>query len=184
MIIIMNKISSLFLYAFFSLGLCIALILPFETFATETPAQTSPKIVDPNADQWFVRCDDKEKSKKQCEVFQRLIVAKNNQRLVEFAVAYVGDQKEPYGTVIIPLGTLVQQGLEIRVDDQQPIKNSIRYCTADGCFAHFDLDEKFINAMKKGKKVVVTFVLAAPKKLNVELSLKGFSKAVDKLKKS
>lgn len=182
----MQRKIHLILTSLFVLGLFggPAFTLPL-AHAAETEGQAAAeKPVDPNADQWFVRCEDKEedgKKIKQCEAFQRLVIQKTNQRLIEFAVAYVGPDKKLKGTAIIPLGTILSYGAEIRVDGNPPLKNQILYCTADGCFVHFDLDDKTLQAMKTGSKVVVTFVLTTPKKLNVELSLKGFGKAFDQL---
>jgi invasion protein IalB len=182
-----QKFLILGLWAAFGLLLFCAGGSPANAAETEKKNATSAaeaEGVDPNADQWFVRCEDKEqdgKKTKHCEAFQRLAIKKTNQRLVEFAVAYLGTEKKPHGTIIVPLGTLIERGVEVRVDGEPPAQYTMRYCTPDGCFVHFPLSETSLNAMRKGNKIVVTFVLAMPKKLNVELSLKGFSKALDQL---
>ncbi len=134
---------------------------------------------------WNVRCSkgvspDSPK-KGSCEAVQKLVVKDTGQRLLEFAIGYAPDQKDPKGIMLLPLGILLEPGVTMKVDDAAPFKFSPRYCDAGGCAAFLTLNDKILNMFKKGDKAVIAFKAANGSEVNVELSLSGFAKAFKKV---
>lgn len=150
--------------------------------ATKTAAASPTSQAPANGEFWTERCN--EEGDKYCEVFQRLMIKENNQRLIEFAVGYPKDAKGvAQAAIVLPLGVLVNEGIALKVDEQAPAKAAFRTCIPEGCVVVMNLPEAFIATMKKGTKITVSFLDGGTgKQVNIDMSLQGFGKKVDGVK--
>ena len=92
----------------------------------------------------------------------------------------------PYLTVNLPLNSDLRKKPLI-VSDNKSIGNMVyTHCNqAIGCRSILVINEKVIEAFKKGKSMSVTFgVYGSEKNMKIDFPLKGFSKAYKKLVKS
>lgn len=171
-------------------------------FAQETATQTETADAEPAADQlslgedtsspevgqtyvreteqdWEIQCVRTEDSQNEpCQMYQLLQDEEGN------SVAEVSLFRLPPGgqavagvTVIVPLETALQAQLRIAVDGAQSKRYPYSLCNQIGCFARIGLTEGDLNGFKRGAKAVVTIVpfIAADQKINLEMSLKGFT---------
>ncbi len=131
---------------------------------------------------WSTRCSDgatgKDVKRGTCEVFQRLNLKETNQRLIEFAVGFPEGRDDARGIIVLPLGVLLEPGVEMQVDDQSPLKFKVRYCDAKGCFAYISLNNAVLDMLRKGDKARIIFSSPKPQKIQIDMSLKGFAKAL------
>lgn len=132
-----------------------------------------------NAEAWKIRCNSEEakaaeEKRGKCEVFQQLIVQESKQRFAEFAIGFPEGQTEARGIMILPLGILLEQGVEMKIDDQQSFKFKVRYCEPGGCAAFLSLNEQVLDMLRNGKTAKVTLQSAQGKTMSFEMSLKGF----------
>ena len=140
-----------------------------------------------NAPAWSVRCgeqgDVSSPEKGKCEIFQRLVVNETGQRLTEFAIGYSGENLDQMrGIVILPLGILLETGVALQIDDKEPFSFTPRYCDAGGCVAFLNMNDKILGMMRKGDTARVTMKALNGSDINVEMPLKGFSKALGQIK--
>ncbi|HRC26460.1 MAG TPA: invasion associated locus B family protein, partial [Alphaproteobacteria bacterium] len=56
---------------------------------------------------WTVRCQESDKKREHCEVFQRLIVKETGARAAEFAIGFPEDKNVARGVIVLPLGMLL-----------------------------------------------------------------------------
>lgn len=119
-----------------------------------------------------------------CQMYQLLKDEAGN------AVAEISLGKLPAGgqaaagaTVVVPLETLLTQQLTISVDGGQARRYPFRFCAQPGCVANIGFTAGEIDGFKKGAKATVTIVPAAApdQKVNLAMSLKGFTKSFDDL---
>lgn len=129
---------------------------------------------------WTKRCNPD--GDKYCEVFQRLMMKENNQRLIEFAVGFPKGVEGAQAAIILPLGVVVTDGILLSIDDQAPAKAAYRGCSQAGCFVVMNLPEAFLSSMKAGTKLTVSFLDGAGKKVNIEMNLKGFAEKLSEVK--
>ncbi|MCB1790251.1 MAG: invasion associated locus B family protein [Gammaproteobacteria bacterium] len=122
-----------------------------------------------------------------CYVFQN-VTKKDTQQLVLGArVAYRPEQKDPLLVVTVPLGTLLPPGAALVLDGVEgvePLKLPFFLCAAEGCTTvATGMPSALIEAMKKAEMASIR--IAAPNKqvVGLPLSLKGFTKAIAKIKK-
>lgn len=135
-----------------------------------------------NPENWTVRCQDLKDSEDQhCEMFQRLVMKDSGQRLLEFAIGIPPGEKTPRGVVVMPLGILLEPGVQLMVDDTNSFKFDVRFCDNGGCVAYLRLNDAVLNAMRRGNEGKIVFTLQSYQKANIPFSLSGFSKAYSEI---
>lgn len=84
---------------------------------------------------------------------------------------------------IAPLGTLLTENLRLQIDDSPVKVYPFSWCDAEGCVARVGLTTEEVEAMKKGStlKAVVYPVEAPEEKVELPLSLKGFTAGLEAL---
>jgi invasion protein IalB len=139
---------------------------------------------------WTARCpkskDKQPVEKKQCEIFQRIDMKKNSMRVAEFAIGFPQEKglasDAARGVVILPLGILLEQGAEMKIDDGRPLAFKSRFCTNAGCFAYITLSRKTLDSMKKAKAATFSFKTADGRKVNLIMGLGSFEKALGEIR--
>lgn len=157
--------------------------------AAPAAVQTATKQA-PSSGVWAVRCDDPKTGKsKHCEAFQRLLITKKGskepKRLVEFAIGYKTDGKKKddvAGILILPLGVLVTDPVDIEIDEKKDFTAQIRYCDSNGCYAFADIPAAMMEKMVKGNKLVVKARAANGHNVHIVMSLAGLGAALEKIK--
>ncbi len=141
---------------------------------------------DIKGDAWLVRCNDKKpeevtEKRGKCEIFQQQTIKESGQRLVEFAIGFPAETKEARGILILPLGIQLQKDVSMSLDGGDSFNVKIRYCLENGCFAYMSLTDEVLAKMKKAGKATVGIESADGRKINLELPLTGFGKALDQV---
>lgn len=130
---------------------------------------------------WEVRCAPEGED---CFMYQLALDSQNN------PVAEVSILKLPEGseaaagvTMVTPLGTMLQSGIVLQVDQGEARQYPFNWCSQVGCFARFGLTQESINGMKRGNTATVMLAsVAAPETpVRLNLSLTGFTAGYDSL---
>lgn len=158
-------------------GATFVLTNAFAAGKTEEKAASAPA----SGDLWTVRCQESDKAKEHCEVFQRLIVKESGARVAEFAIGFPEKKDAARGVVVLPLGILLQPGVEMKIDEGKAYAFKVRYCTQAGCFAYVNLDQALLDLMKNGEVARFVFKSADGKDVNLSMPLTGFGKALKEI---
>ena len=132
---------------------------------------------------WGYQCEKSPEGNEFCYVFQNVTKKEGGQLVLGARVAYRPEQSDPLLVVTVPLGTLLPPGAALVMEGVDPVKLPFFLCAAEGCTSvATPLPGGMIEAMKKGESAVIR--VAAPNKqvVGLPLSLKGFTKALGKLK--
>lgn len=142
------------------------------------------------ASAWTVRCAEPAEGgdvtappvdKSQCEVFQRLVVRDTGQRVSEFAIGFPHNQDAARGVIILPLGIMLEDALEMVVNESSRFRFKVRYCTSLGCYAFVRLNDEILQALKRGNEAVIHGQTLTGETIDITFSLAGFTKAVGKI---
>ncbi len=147
----------------------------FVTFVFAGALFQSSKVLAEPPSPWNVRCAEVE-GKNLCEMVQRISVAKTGQRVAEFSIGSPDEGGTSKAVIMLPLGILVQEKVIMKIDDNKPVSFKIKYCVPGGCLSNLTLKKTVIDNLKRGNKVLVTARGAANQPINIEMSLKGFTK--------
>lgn len=127
---------------------------------------------------WEQRCIRTEDGSDPCQLYQLLLDSENN-AVAEFSMFNLpaGGQAAAGATVIVPLETLLTENLVMTVDSAAPKVYPFTFCSSIGCVARIGFTAAEVEQFKRGAKAVLTIVpvVAPDQKVNVDLSLKGFT---------
>lgn len=131
---------------------------------------------------WGTRCEKDAKGRAQaCEMYQRLVDMQSGMRVAEFAIGFHGGNTAR-GVIVLPLGILLPGGVTMSIDDQESFKFSVRYCTAQGCIAHVDLDDNLIALMKANGQAIFRYRTYQGEMIKMPMTLAGFTKAYNEIR--
>ncbi len=147
--------------------------------AAEAPAEPYVKTTEGD---WKVQCIRVESGDEPCEMFQ-LLTDKDGNKVASISVLGLPKGKEAVAgaTIATPLESALTAGVTLQIDTQKPITLPYSFCSQVGCFSNVVLKAEELDLFKKGKKIAMTIVpMRAPdQKVELEISLKGFSAAWD-----
>ncbi len=157
------------------------LVLPLSIFSTYALAATDPEKVE----DWTVSCKpakDKDKDKESCVMYMLMVEPENRRPVFKVQIGYLSAAKSPYAMFVLPLGVKVGAGLQLRIDKAEPINFPFEACSKDGCTAFLKLDKAVMKILQEGSKVTFVFINKQAKPVGIDISLKGFSAALKKVK--
>lgn len=184
-----------------AVGFIVALALPSTVLAQAEPlilpdrseVEPGDAYVGDVFRDWQVRCIRAEQDAvpDRCEMFQ-MLEEENGNPVAEFRIAALLRPEEDEvaaATFLTPMDTLLNRGLQLRIDDNEPAIVPYAFCRQIGCFVQLSLTPDDISMFENGVDAqVVIFALlqdasgqmgGAPVPLIA--SLRGFTAAFDSL---
>ncbi len=153
--------------------------------AEKTAEQKLPEGVEQFKD-WIKECeklkDPKGKEIELCQISQTLVNKEINQPMLKVAAGYVPGKKEAVMIITLPLGVILPPGVQLTVGEGKAARVPITTCLPQGCQAGAQLDNEFTARLKKGSKMIVTFIGPDGKQVNAPISLSGFTAGIDSMK--
>lgn len=148
--------------------------------ATPTVGQT---YVGETIGDWEMRCVKTEDGNDPCQMYQ-LMYDNEKTPVAEISIFRLpeGGRALAGATIIVPLETSLPQQLTIQVDTNTPRRYPFAFCNTIGCFSRVGLVADEVNAFKKGNagKLIIVPALAPDQKVELVMSLNGFTAAYEK----
>ena len=130
---------------------------------------------------WLLRCEARGEGQGElCYLHQTLNYSKDNVSgtLLDIKIGALGEGKELYAIIMLPLGLNIQSGAIIKADDGEYTPLIIQTCTNEGCRSVGQVSKDLLWGFRQGKVLKVAFVpFRSTKTLVVEASLTGFTAA-------
>jgi invasion protein IalB len=133
---------------------------------------------------WEMRCIKTEEETDPCQMYQLLDDGQGNPVAEVSLFRLPGSGKAEAGaTIVVPLETSIPQQLTISVDGGKARRYPYAFCNPVGCYVRLGLTAQDVSAFKRGAEAVVTIVpaLAPDQKVQLKLSLEGFTASYDKV---
>lgn len=160
-----------------SILLCLFSLSLFFSANVQAKPENGKKFKD-----WTVVCEKLPKSGKEvCNIFQNVLNEKKK-AVLQVAIGYLPGMKKPQMLLTMPLGVLLEPGLEFKGGTAKAVRLPFKVCVANGCVAMTMLDEAMIKGMKAGSKGGVKVAIAKDKVIEIPISLSGFTAAFNSLK--
>ena len=129
---------------------------------------------------WHARCAVNN-GVEECGISQDIVDSKQGFRVARIQIFSIPshDVVVAGAIVLTPLGTNVEQGIELRVDSSQARRYGFKFCLADGCVAKLGFFKSEVDEMARGRNLRMTVFnledLDTP--LSYDISLIGFTAA-------
>lgn len=92
-----------------------------------------------------------------------------------------GDGEELVMQLALPHGLNLPEGVQIAVDDGEPVRYDIITADQNGAYAVIPLDEELLAKLREGKKLIALMKNMQGNEVRIEVSLEGFGEAAEKL---
>ncbi|MFD0987398.1 invasion associated locus B family protein [Methyloligella solikamskensis] len=147
------------------------------------PQQGQAAGVAPAQDAWVKLCEKNAQTqdKQICLTHHERLDGNTGMVLVAAAIRKVeGEDKETF-LVRLPtaIALAIPAGVQIRVDEGEPMRLPYTLCYATSCQAETELKPELLAELRKGTQLVVAAVNLQRKAIGFPVPLEGFSKAYD-----
>jgi len=130
---------------------------------------------------WFLRCEARGEGQGElCYLNQTHNYSKDNISglLLDIKIGALGEGKELYTIMMLPLGLSFQSGVIMQSDNGESAPLTIQTCTNDGCRSVAPVSDDLLWGFRQGKILKVGFVpFGGTQTIVVEASLTGFTAA-------
>ena len=145
---------------------------PAATPAPAAPAQSANATPQP---EWEKVCG-KINEQQECHISRKRLAA-TGQALAQFMIIERGDKK--LIQIAVPPVALIQPGVQLKVDTNQPTGVKYVVCTPGECLALGEINADFIAGLKRGKSMTISMLNPQGKPVNFDISLAGFTSSYD-----
>ena len=133
---------------------------------------------------WEMRCIKAAEGEEPCQMYQ-LLDDGQGAPVAEVSLFRLpaGGKATAGATVIVPLETALPAQFTVQVDGDKARRYPYAFCNPVGCYVRLGLTDADIAAFKRGKEAKMTIVpaLAPDQKVELTLSLEGFTASYDKV---
>lgn len=135
----------------------------------------------PAAPPWSVSCNSNASGDLVCSMSQTISAAPSGQRIMTAVVFRDPETSALKMRVGMPHGLYLPAGVGVAVDQGDAQIYPILTADQNGSYTTFDLDEAMVTAMRRGNTLVFTMENMARNQVRIEMSLQGFTKALNNL---
>jgi invasion protein IalB len=145
--------------------------------AVAVPAGPAAAQDEDNA--WVKICNaDPDAQKEVCLITQELRTD-SGQFLASVAIRETPGEQRRSILVSVPVGMLIQAGVQLQVDGAEPTRAQYTICFPNACYAELAVDGAYINKLKAGGKLQLTTMNQQARPVRFDLTLIGFTAAYE-----
>ncbi|WP_342594088.1 invasion associated locus B family protein [Salinicola lusitanus] len=161
----------------------LASLLPLAA-AILTPAQaqqpSAPQVDTQQFQSWEVGCP-KGGERQNCVMSQMVSNPDSNEPLMRAMVGHPAQADGPVMVFLLPLGVRLAPGIQLQVDANEPVGMPYQVCLQQGCRANLALSPQLLAQLRGGNKATVSAIAPDGKRLDMDLSLMGFTSASQRI---
>ena len=147
------------------------------------PQELQPYIKETNKD-WNLKCIAPRNSIERCEANQIIFNGKK-QPVAEISIFKLSDNQvaEAAATIIVPLETLLSEGLILAIQDLEPKKYQFKFCNSLGCYSQIGLTKEEVEALKNKEQafIYLKHISSGDQQVIIPISLVGFTKTFSRV---
>ena len=181
-----ESVADKMIKAKFRLFLSLCLLLPILSFTAASPALAQDGAAKTTSHKdWVVRCIERE-ALPPCDAVQSMSSSETGEQVMFTSFAYLGSDDQIGIQIWVPTGILVSAGVLVEVDESEQVLDALQFtrCEANGCFIEAIIGEADLLPLKKGANAAVAVLASTGEPRIVGLSLSGFTKAYEDVKKA
>lgn len=137
-------------------------------------------------DNWQKRCEllpnaNTQPRIEQCALVQNVAAEDKPAVTLLIIILKTADQKSRLLRVIAPLGVLLPAGLGLKIDQADMGRAGFVRCMKTGCIAEVAMDDKLIEALKRGKTATFIVFQTPEEGVGIPVLLNGFASGFESL---
>ena len=148
------------------------------------PQKTEPYIKE-RFENWSLKCIKTVNSIERCEANQ-IIFNQKQQPVAEISIIKLpkGQVAAAAATIIVPLETILSEGLVLAIQELEPKKYQFKFCNSLGCYSQIGLTDDEVEALKRKEKasIFLKHISSGNQQIVLPMSLDGFTKTFSNVK--
>ena len=128
---------------------------------------------------WSLKCIKPVNSIERCEANQ-IIFNQKQQPVAEISIIKLpkGQIAAAAATIIVPLETILSEGLVLAIQELEPKKYQFKFCNSLGCYSQIGLTDDEVEALKRREKasIFLKHISSGDQQIVIPMSLDGFTK--------
>lgn len=149
-----------------------------------SPVEEEQSYIKDTYGDWQLQCFRNEAGEDPCQMYQLLREDAGNP-VAEFTIFKLPAEGQAVAgaTIVVPLGTLLSEGVKMSIDGGQAKGYNFSFCSLVGCFARIGFTEADVAAFQAGAGATLTIIPAqAPDQVvTIKASLNGFTAAYNEV---
>ena len=141
------------------------------------PQKTEPYIKE-KFENWTLKCIKPVNSVERCEANQ-IIFNQKKQPVAEISIIKLpkGQVAAAAATIIVPLETILSEGLVLAIQELEPKKYQFKFCNSLGCYSQIGLTDSEVDALKRKEKasIFLKHISSGDQQIVIPMSLDGFT---------
>ena len=133
---------------------------------------------------WTLKCIKPVNSIERCEANQ-IIFNQKKQPVAEISIIKLpkGQVAAAAATIIVPLETILSEGLVLAIQELEPKKYQFKFCNSLGCYSQIGLTDDEVEALKRKEKasIFLKHISSGDQQIVIPMSLDGFTKIFSNL---
>ncbi|MGO2241423.1 MAG: invasion associated locus B family protein [Halomonas sp.] len=159
-------------------ALMTALLPLFAAIATSTAqAQSAPNVDTQSFQDWEVSCPSASGQQQGCTMNQIVNNPDSNEPLMRAIVGHSSQIDSPVMAFVMPLGVNLASGMQLQVDNNEPVGFPYQFCQEQGCRADLPLEPSMLQQLRGGTTATVSAISPDGQRLDMDMSLMGFTSA-------
>ena len=142
------------------------------------PQKMEPYIKE-RFENWSLKCIKTVNSIERCEANQ-IIFNQKQQPVAEISIIKLpkGQVAAAAATIIVPLKTILSEGLVLAIQELEPKKYQFKFCNSLGCYSQIGLTDDEVEALKRKEKasIFLKHISSGDQQIVIPMSLDGFTK--------
>tara|TARA_B100000674_G_scaffold305158_1_gene253382 strand:- start:191 stop:793 length:603 start_codon:yes stop_codon:yes gene_type:complete len=142
-------------------------------------AQKKEPYIKERFENWTLKCITSVNSIERCEANQ-IIFNQKQQPVAEISIIKLpkGQVAAAAATIIVPLETILSEGLILAIQELEPKKYQFKFCNSLGCYSQIGLTNDEVEALKRVKKasIFLKHISSGDQQIVLPMSLDGFTR--------
>lgn len=126
---------------------------------------------------WEVRCQRNAEDPTPCAMVQLITQPGSDQPLMQVVFDYPPQIDGPVMSFFVPLGVRLSAGMQLSVDDGEPIQFPYQVCQERGCRADAPIEPSMLQQLRSGNTATLSMISPRGERMDLDISLIGFTDA-------
>ncbi|WP_241524521.1 invasion associated locus B family protein [Vreelandella sulfidaeris] len=160
------------------MGLLSILMFSPNAFSQQQPGAASGEGVTTESFQdWEVRCQRNAEGPTPCAMVQMVTQPDSDQPLMQVILDYPPQIDDPVMSFFVPLGVRLAAGLQLSVDNGEPVQFPYQVCLEQGCRADVPIEPSMLQQLRSGSTATLSMIGPRGDRIDLDISLIGFTDA-------
>ena len=160
------------------MGLLSILVLSPNAFSQQQPStSTGDDVTTESFQDWEVRCRRNAEGPSPCAMSQLVTQPGSDQPLMQVILNYPPQIDDPVMSFFVPLGVRLAAGLQLSVDNGEPVQFPYQVCQEQGCRADVPIESSMLQQLRSGNTATLSMISPRGERMDIDISLIGFTDA-------